>query len=171
MVNYNGEQFTLKSTCRSMTRLIYTVGHSNRTLDEFLRILRKYGIVLVVDVRRWPTSRRVPWFRKENLEKVLAEQGIRYVWLGELLGGYRPGGYENYMKTAEYARGIEQLVQLVNSVQDGYPAVMCRERLWFRCHRRFIADTLTELGFEVIHIIDEDRTYRHRKRGGTRQLL
>jgi len=155
----------------SATRTIYTIGHSNRTIEEFLRILRRYSIVLIIDVRRWPTSRRVPWFRREILEQTLREHGIGYAWLGELLGGYRPGGYENYMKTPEYAKGIEQLVQLVNSVQDGYPAIMCRERLWFKCHRRYIADTLTELGFEVIHIIDEDRTYRHRKRSGVGQLL
>ncbi len=150
---------------------MYTVGHSNRTLDEFLKILHRYNIVLIIDVRRWPTSRRVPWFRREELEHALRREGIDYVWLGDLLGGYRPGGYENYMKTQDYAKGIELLRKYIDSVVQGYPAIMCRERLWFKCHRRYISDTLTSLGYEVVHIIDLDKTYKHRLRSGSATLV
>ncbi len=145
-----------------MVHRVYTVGHSNRSLGEFLRILKLYGISVIIDVRRWPRSRVVPWFCREVLENALHKEGIGYIWLGELLGGYRPGGYVKYMESEAFRRGLEQLVEIVNRVEQGFPAIMCRERLWFKCHRRFIADKLVELGYEVIHIIDIDRVQKHR---------
>ena len=87
-------------------RIVYTVGHSNRTLGEFISLLKQYRIAVIVDVRRFPTSRRVPWFKRELLMELLPVHGIGYIWLGELLGGFRPGGYEEYMKTEEYWHGI-----------------------------------------------------------------
>ena len=143
-------------------RIVYTVGHSNRELSEFLRILARYGIALIIDVRRWPTSRRFPWFSRNSLEPALRSRGIDYVWLGDLLGGFRPGGYEAYTRTYEYRQGIERLRELIDSLSYGHPAIMCRERLWFKCHRRFIANTLVELGYQVIHIVDENRTAVHK---------
>ncbi len=143
-------------------RIVYTVGHSNRELSEFLRILNKYGIALVIDVRRWPASKRFPWFSRSSLELVLRSRAIDYVWLGDLLGGFRPGGYEAYMNSDEYRRGIERLRELIDSLNRGYPAIMCKERLWFKCHRRFIANTLVELGYQVIHIVDEGRVVVHK---------
>ncbi|MET1128417.1 MAG: DUF488 domain-containing protein [Thermoproteota archaeon] len=139
---------------------IYTVGHSTRSINEFLDLLKSYGISVVVDVRRWPTSRKHPWFNREELEKALERRGIRYVWLGELLGGYREGGYESYMATESYRRGIEKLLETVRRA-DGPVAIMCSEKLWFRCHRRFISDTLTSLGYKVIHILDVGRAQPH----------
>ena len=147
--------------CRGV---VYTVGHSNRSLEEFIRLLERFRIVLVVDVRRWPTSRRFPWFERRALESALRSRGIAYAWLGDLLGGFRPGGYEAYMASDEYRKGIEVLRKLIDGEIRGYVAIMCRERLWFRCHRRFIADTLASLGYRVIHIVDESRTYVHRLR-------
>ena len=142
--------------------LIYTVGHSNRTLEDFLALLRHYGIQQVFDVRRFPTSKKWPHFRKEALETSLPEAGIEYHHLGDLLGGYRSGGYEKYMETDDFRRGIQQLLQLAH---DGRAALMCAEMLYFKCHRRFISDYLVrEIGAEVRHIVDTRRVIPHQKR-------
>ncbi len=141
---------------------VYTLGHSNRPLNEFINILLKYKISVVVDVRRFPTSKRYPYFSREPLEKVLSSLGIKYVWLGDLLGGFRSGGYESYMKTKGFRRGFEELIKIIKECNEGYVAILCRERLWFKCHRRFISNELIKCGIEVIHIIDQDRIYKHK---------
>jgi uncharacterized protein (DUF488 family) len=84
-----------------------------------------------------------------------------YFWLGELLGGFRKGGYEAYTETEEFRKGIENLIQIM---KQGTIAVMCAEIVWFRCHRRYISKKLVQLGYEVVHIIDEKRTYVHKLR-------
>lgn len=139
---------------------VYTIGHSNRAIDEFIQVLRRWGIKAVVDVRRFPVSRKYPWFNREALMNVLASKGVEYFWLGELLGGYREGGYRRYMQTLEYRRGIDMLKGILGRV-NGPVAIMCSEKLWFKCHRRFISDTLVREGFEVLHIIN-DRAVRHK---------
>ncbi|WP_197272729.1 DUF488 family protein [Pyrodictium delaneyi] len=141
-------------------RLVYTLGHSNRTIGEFMSLLKLYHIVHVVDVRRFPGSRRVPWFNKEVLRETLLSRGIGYTWLGDLLGGFRPGGYEAYMATEDYQRGINKLINIIEST-SGPVAIMCRERYWRRCHRRFIANTLVYMGYQVVHIIDADKAELH----------
>jgi uncharacterized protein (DUF488 family) len=144
-------------------KLVYTVGHSNRGLLEFISLLKRYGVAVVVDVRRFPTSRRFPWFKIHSLSEALPVNGIGYVWLGRLLGGFRPGGYEEYMKTREFKAGIEMLVDVIEAAR-GPAAVMCRERLWFKCHRRYISDVLASMGYTVVHIIDLGRTQKHKVR-------
>lgn len=140
---------------------VFTIGHSNRNIDEFIEILLKYNIKTLVDVRRFPKSRRCPHFNKEVLGQILKSKGIKYIWMGESLGGYRNGGYERYMKTRKYLEGINKLIEIINN-SHGFTAIMCSERLWFKCHRRFIANTLTEKGYEVIHIIDRDKIQIHK---------
>ncbi|MCY0868790.1 MAG: DUF488 family protein [Desulfurococcus sp.] len=141
-------------------RVVYTIGHSNRSLEEFHRLLSKYRVEVVVDVRRFPKSKKYPYFNRESLEESLRRLGVDYMWLGDLLGGYREGGYESYVKTAGYREGITRLIEVAGSGR--IIAVMCSEKLWFKCHRRFIADTLVEEGFKVLHIIDEDRVQEHK---------
>ncbi len=138
-------------------KIIYTIGHSNRGLEEFLSILKSYDISLVVDVRRFPSSRKFPHFDRESLKPVLEGSGIRYEWLGELLGGFRKGGYVSYMKTEEFRKGLNELIDLIESWKN--PAIMCKERLWFKCHRRFIASALRERGYRIVHIIEKGRAY------------
>ncbi len=142
-----------------MSKKIYTIGHSTRSLEEFLSLLQHYRVEVLVDVRRWPTSSRYPWFKKEILSRILRENNIDYVWLGDLLGGYRSRGYEEYMKSREYRRGIEKLEEIS---RDKKTAIMCSEKLWFKCHRRFISTTLVARGYTVIHIIDRGKTQKHR---------
>ncbi len=136
----------------------YTVGHSNRSFDDFCDILKHYGIQLVVDVRRFPESSKFPHFNRENLEVELDRCGIEYLYLGDLLGGYRDGGYEEYMKTEDFKLGLGKL--LFWGI-DGKTAILCAEKLWHKCHRKFIADRLVELGHEVWHIIDIGNLEKH----------
>jgi uncharacterized protein (DUF488 family) len=138
---------------------VYTVGHSTRSLPEFLRLLKAYSVRVLVDVRRFPGSKKFPHFNRENLEAVLPRKGIRYLWLGKSLGGFRKGGYREHLKTPEFKTGLEKVTE---TAAEASAAIMCAEALWFRCHRRFIADRLARRGFTVLHILDEKRTYLHR---------
>lgn len=141
-------------------KLIYTLGTSNRSIEEFIEILKKYQISTVIDVRSFPKSERFPHFNSNNLREALEKDGIKYVCLGKELGGFRKGGYENYVKTEEFAKGIEKLEEIA---ELGLSVFFCAEKLFFRCHRRFISDVLTERGWKVIHIVDKERIYEHKK--------
>jgi len=138
--------------------LVYTIGHSNRTLGELVSLLRLYRVELLVDVRRRPGSRRCPWFDRSVLEERLPEHGIGYLWLGELLGGL-DRRYPDYMCSRSYQEGISRLVELA---REKRVAIMCAEAYWRRCHRRYIAESLYRRGFQVLHIIDAGRVEPHR---------
>jgi len=130
----------------------FTFGHSTHSLKEIKKILDYYLLDYLVDVRRFPVSGRSLWLSKESLEEYF---GKKYVYLGKYLGGYRKGGYEKHMETEEFKSGIKELLNL-----EGRVGIMCSEKLWFRCHRRYIADYLAKMGHVVIHIIDF-REYIH----------
>ena len=155
---------------------MYTIGHSIRTLEEFIALLKEHEIEILVDVRRWPTSKRSPHFNRDNLEKAIAEEGLRYVWLGESLGGYRreglgdespnkawrSGGFRNYADHAlseDFKKGMEELLRLA---ETGRTVVMCAEKHYWRCHRMIISDHLTVRGQHVIHIVEKGKTREHR---------
>ncbi len=138
-----------------MRKIIYTVGTSNRTPDEFVDLLNHYRITAIVDVRRFPTS-KFEWFKKENLAELLSRCEIEYIYLGEELGGYRSGGYEIHMRCDEF---IEGRMKAEKIAKHRMAAIMCAERLPWRCHRRFIARSFVEEGWRVIHIIDGKRTW------------
>lgn len=129
---------------------LYTVGHSTRSLDELVDLLRDYGITQLVDVRHYPMSRRNPQFNRDRLEKDLPERGIAYVWEGETLGGFRKGGYDAYMATPAFAQGLARLEALAHRRPT---VIMCAEIVWFRCHRRFIARQMAARGYRVTHIV------------------
>ena len=137
---------------------IYSIGTSTRSWDEFISLLSTYGIETVVDVRSFPTS-RYEYFRKDRFEKSLEECGFRYVYLGTELGGYRRGGYEKYLSTPNYSEGLSKLMEIGRS---SLTAFLCAERLPWRCHRRWIGGSLIGEGWEVIHIVDERRTWKPR---------
>ncbi len=140
---------------------IYTIGHSNRSLAAFLELLKDHGIEQLFDLRRFPVSSKFPHFNREYLEAELNRHGIAYMYFGETLGGYRTGGYEMYMSTSAFQEGLRDLQQ---KARDKRSCLMCAEMLYFRCHRRFVSDALVRNGWEVIHIIDERRTARHKLR-------
>ncbi len=144
---------------------IYTLGTSTRSFEEFLTILKHYGIEQVIDVRSFPKSKRYPHFDREELAEKLPFYGIFYWWLGPELGGYRRGGYEAYMQTEAFAKGLTRLIEKAKSKPT---VIICAERFPWKCHRRFIARRLEEKGIEVIHILDKERTW---PRSSHRQLL
>jgi uncharacterized protein (DUF488 family) len=142
---------------------IFTVGHSTHPLEEFLRLLGAFDVGQVADVRRFPGSRRLPWFNREVLARELQSRGLRYVHLSALGGRRRASpdspnggwrveafrGYADHMAGAEFKAG---LAALETCASQRPTAVMCAEALWSRCHRRLISDALTIHGWEVVHI-------------------
>jgi uncharacterized protein (DUF488 family) len=160
---------------------IFTVGHGTRSAEELTQVLQEAGIQLVADVRRFPGSRRHPHFAREELEKWLPAAGIDYSWRGEDLGGRRslgPGvsrhpawrnaafqGYADHTDSVAYRSAIAQLEEDSTTVRI---AVMCAETLWWRCHRRLIADTLELRGTRVVHLIAPGNQQPHVLHPGVR---
>jgi uncharacterized protein DUF488/DUF2945 family protein len=151
---------------------IWTIGHSTRTIEEFIDLLREQQIEILVDVRHFPGSRRFPHFNKPQLAQALSRAGIRYEHLVEL-GGRRPSrpdshnllwrnasfrGYADYMETQPFRDGIERLLKIAGA---GRTAIMCSEALWWRCHRSMISDDLKANGVQVFHIIGSHKTQEH----------
>lgn len=126
---------------------IYTIGYGNRKFDDFIVLLKRFGIELIIDVRRFPTS-KWPEFVKENLQTNLPAHGIGYAHLRDL-GGYR-GGYGAYTRTSDFKRALRELMKLARR----QPAViMCVESSPSACHRRFIGEELKKRGWELVHIV------------------
>jgi len=141
-------------------RLIYTLGTSTRSREEFIELLTSHGVEAVVDVRRFPAS-RFEHFGKERLAGILTGAGIDYIYMGEELGGYRQGGYRSFAATPEFRVGVKKLEKVA---QEKRVAIVCAERFPWRCHRRFIALELEKHGWQISHIIDKDRVWLPRKR-------
>jgi uncharacterized protein (DUF488 family) len=143
---------------------IYSIGHSTRTLEELIEVLRAHSIQTLVDIRSFPMSRRLPHFNRESLEKALPAAGLKYVWM-KALGGYRKKirddspnialrnpsfrNYADYMLTEDFQHGMDELIHLVEQSRTAY---MCAERVYFRCHRMLVSDWLVAHGHKVLHI-------------------
>jgi len=138
---------------------IYTVGHSSRRIGEFIKLLKTYEIELLVDVRSYPKSSKFPQFNRESIEATLKRGGIGYVHMPEL-GGFREEGYLTYMESVKFQDALDRLIGFT---KDRRAAIMCAEKDWRKCHRRFIAGALVDRGVEVIHILDEIRSEEHPK--------
>ena len=136
---------------------IFSIGHSNRTLVDFLTILKRYGVEALADIRTYPRSKRNPHFDSESLEKELPPNGIEYVWIKEL-GGMREDGFENYMNTSGFEEGFNTLVALAGEKRTAF---MCSELDWRNCHRSFVSHALYSRGWEVVHIYDENESETH----------
>ena len=144
--------------------MIYTVGHSTRSAEVFLALLREHDVRQVADVRSVPRSRRHPQFVKETLDGFLNLHGIAYRHFPELGGLRTPRadstntawrehnfrGYADYMETPSFTTGVEALIRFAGS---GRTTVMCAEAVWWRCHRRLLADALVVRGVAVTHIL------------------
>jgi uncharacterized protein (DUF488 family) len=133
---------------------IWTIGHSNRSIKYFLDLLEEQEIEVLVDVRRFPTS-KVEHFEREGMERWLGEHSIEYVWMGEALGGYRRGGYKEYTKTERFREGIERLLQIAHQRKV---CIMCLEPNPKYCHRRYISAYLEKQGVKVTHILKKGQT-------------
>ena len=137
-------------------RLVYSIGHSSRSVLDFLNLLAIHSLSRLVDVRRYPGSRRHPQFTRDALKESLRSAGIDYVHLGESLGGYTQTDYREYVRSKEFLAGLDRLEALA---EKGPTAFMCAEKLPWRCHRRFIAHELGQKGWQVLHILDQNTVW------------
>ena len=154
---------------------LWTVGHSNRTLEVFIDVLQAERIEILADVRSFPSSRRHPQFDRKEVEEGLSRVRISYHWLGKQLGGYRSGArvnnphialqrpglraYADYMESGDFQSGIKQLLDIS---REGRTVYMCAEKLWWECHRSLISDYLVGIrGAGVVHILERNRTTPH----------
>jgi len=136
---------------RGRGAVLWTVGHSNRSVERFVALLEEHKIEVLVDIRSFPTS-KIEHFKREEMEQWLPQHEIEYVWLGKELGGYRRGGYEAHMKTELFREGIEKLLELARQRRV---CIMCMEKNPKYCHRRFLTAYLEREGVEVIHILEK----------------
>ena len=151
---------------------VYTVGHSTRPIEGLLSVLREHSVALVVDVRRFPGSRRHPQFSQDSLRGTLADAGIGYLHKVELGGrrssravspntGWRNASFRAYADHMDSTEFRAALAEVVEHASRHRTALMCAEVLPHRCHRRLIADALVARGAEVIHILAPGRSERH----------
>ncbi|HSL42662.1 MAG TPA: DUF488 domain-containing protein [Anaerolineales bacterium] len=151
---------------------IYTIGHSNREINEFIELLKKNKIEALIDVRKLPGSTKYPHFNQDELSQSLASADILYIHLKELGGRRKPNkdsintiwknksfqAYADYMGTAEFLKGIDSLLEYANKNRT---AIMCSEAVWWRCHRALIADYLKSAGIDVHHIMSPTSNQLH----------
>lgn len=144
---------------------LYSIGHSVRAFEEFMPILKSYGVSALVDVRSIPYSKVVPWFDSEVLSKSLRRWGIRYVFMGDLLGGrweedeyLSENGTVNYALVMKDSRFLKGINRLLNGMNKGYKiCVMCSEKDPRKCHRSMLIGKylLSNCDVDIKHIIDE----------------
>lgn len=156
------------------TNVIWTIGHSNRPLEELVALLTGQAISLLADVRQFPGSRRQPRFGSESLAQALREAGIGYKHFGDLGGRRRLAredspntawrspsfnAYADYMQTAQFQSALAELMALAATAPT---AILCAEAVPWRCHRQLIADALVARGWEVRHILGPGQLRPHR---------
>lgn len=159
---------------------IHTVGHGTLAADAFAGLLRGVGLEQVVDIRSYPGSRHNPQFAREAMEAWLPETGLEYRWNRELGGRRKPQpgsrhtalrndafrAYADHMETAEFHDGVERLLE--HEHLDA-TVVMCSESVWWRCHRRLLADHLVLVrGLDVVHLMHDGRRTPHPVTDGAR---
>jgi len=151
---------------------VLTIGHSTRTMEEFLEMLQVYGVTLLIDVRTAPHSRHNPQFNKETLPAYLKRYGIKYLHLPEIGGLRHPKansinlglenlsfrGYADYLQTKDFA---DALLKIVALARENRVALMCAEALPWKCHRSLISDALVARHIRVLHIISKTDTITH----------
>lgn len=149
---------------------IHTIGHSTRSLEELIALLRAHGVERLADIRRYPGSRRYPHFSRDALEISLPEHGIAYIHVPELGGRRKPAAgspntalrneqfraYADHMASAEFRAAVDALLAV-----DQPTAVMCAEAVPWRCHRNLLSDELLRRAVEVLHIIGPGEAKRH----------
>lgn len=165
----------LRARCEKAMEL-FTIGHSDRSLEDFLSLLREFKIQAVADIRRYPpSSRKFPHFNRQPLHELLTAANIEYYWLEALEGrrfnnknadspntgingmGFR--NYADYMLTAQFRAALQELLAIAVARQL---AVMCAERLYWKCHRRLLSDYLVARGIKVKHILELGKVSEHK---------
>jgi uncharacterized protein (DUF488 family) len=158
-------EFADKTAC-AYPRAVHTIGHSTRTIKAFLALLKTHAIDLLVDIRRWPASKRHPQFNRDALAASLQNDGIEYLWRGDLGGFRKPApssvnsawnvgafrAYADFMLTDEFKRIMKEMEALAGQARI---ALMCAEAVPWRCHRQLLADAFLVRGWSVRHILDD----------------
>ena len=163
-----------------MATTLHTVGHGTLAAEALAALLRVAGVAEIVDVRSFPGSRRNPQFGREAMQQWVPAAGLGYTWVRQL-GGRRPAaaasrhvalrndafrGYADHMESAGFLAGVDELLALA---RGRAAAVMCSESVWWRCHRRLLADHLTLVRHvEVIHLMHDGRLVPHAVTAGAR---
>ena len=155
-----------------VTAPVFTIGHSTRELAELIRLLQESGVKTLIDVRRYPASRRHPQFNRDALSAALQREGIDYVW-SQALGGRRQPrkdspntawrnagfrGYADYMETQPFELAVAGLMETARATPTAF---MCAEQAWQQCHRGLISDYLKARGWDVRHILGHGRVEPH----------
>ena len=157
---------------KAQAETVWTIGHSTRSIREFLDLLAENQIQAIADVRSMPGSRKYPQYDQEALAAELAAHGVQYQWLKSLGGRRRTRpdsphtawrsasfrGYADHMSSSEFAQGMDELQQLAGTLRT---ALMCAEAVWWRCHRSMIADALCVGGTQVLHIMSPGHCTTH----------
>lgn len=153
-------------------KTIWTIGHSTRSEDEFIAILKGFDIQTLVDIRHYPGSKRYPHFNKDTLKQSLENKDINYVHLVDLGGRRKPipgsmnnrwrheafRGYADYMSTGAFQAAIQELQEGALKKNTAY---MCSEAVWWQCHRALVSDYLKIRGWQVLHIMNATKTQEH----------
>jgi len=163
-------------------RELYSIGHWNYSLERLLGLLAQHQIKSLVDIRRFPSSRKFPHLSQQSLATALPEAGLEYHWL-EALGGRRrseKGGpaslnvglrnesfrnYADYMRTEEFHQGVKKLLEIAAHKRT---AIMCAEAVFWRCHRRLVSDVLLANGITVQHIMPSGELHTHTLTSGAK---
>ena len=147
-------------------RALHTIGHSTRTLERLIELLRLHEIALLIDVRRWPASRRLPYFNRDALAAALKASDIDYLWRGDL-GGFRKASadspntgwrvaafraYADFMLEEKFTRIMDEIEKIAGKSRA---SIMCAEAVPWRCHRQLLADAFLVRGWNVRHIMDD----------------
>lgn len=157
-----------------MPLALFTLGHSTHSLEQFVALLHRHEIEALVDIRRFPGSKRHPHFGRDNLATELPKAGVEYHWI-EALGGRRNKeknatsrnlglrnksfrNYADYMQAEEFQKAIEQLLDIASRKRAAY---MCAEGLYWQCHRRLVSDFLLTKGITVEHIMPSGELVSH----------
>jgi uncharacterized protein (DUF488 family) len=152
--------------------IVFTIGHSTRMLEEFVELLKIYGVTLLVDVRSVPRSRHNPQFNKETLPNSLKTHDIKYIHMPDIGGLRHPKrdsinmawqnssfrGYADYIQTQEFT---DNLLKIVALARENCLALMCAEALPWRCHRSLISDALVARHVKVQHILSKTSCLNH----------
>lgn len=151
---------------------VYTIGHSTRSLDEFVGMLNAHGVTSLIDIRTVPKSRRYPHFAGDALSESLPAVGISYDWMKDLGGLRKPRpdsenaawrnlsfrGYADHMQTQEFEEAVDELVR---RSEEKTVAIMCSEAVPWRCHRSLVGDALLVRGVTVMDIMSETKATPH----------
>src|SRR3569833_1822321 len=154
--------------------VLYSIGHGDRSIEDLISILLAHGIRALADVRAYPASRRHPQFSREELRHALGEKGIKYLWLGASLGGFRTPhqdarhramsspvlcGFVVFLVSCVFCAGVDALL---TAARREPTAMMCAERLPQHCHRGLVADYSLTQAVPVVHLIDAVTATPHR---------